>query len=161
MEFEHSQNQVRREKDKISNLFDVRISTGVLLLVNCPELMEFGIDNQIWKIGPKFMGIKHIPLGPHYVYFALKDENYQVRQGFFIFVEEKNRNFIRKWDKDSQSFLIFKQEEQDNFEIGINNLDFDAFLGLYPEDKIEIWKEVSFLIQKKTLEKLEPVSRKY
>ena len=145
----------------LNNLYESRISSGVLLLLNSPDLMEFGIDNQIWKIGPKFMGIKHIPFGPHYVYYALKDENYQIRQGFFIFVDENNKNFIRKWDKEIQDFVVLKQEQQDNFEIGIKNLDFDAFLGMYPMDKLEIWKEVSFLISKKILERIEPVSRKY
>ena len=138
----------------LNNLYESRISSGVLLLLNSPDLMEFGIDNQIWKIGPKFMGIKHIPFGPHYVYYALKDENYQIRQGFFIFVDENNKNFIRKWDKEIQDFVVLKQEQQDNFEIGIKNLDFDAFLGMYPMDKLEIWKEVSFLISKKITDKL-------
>ncbi len=153
--------QTSANDSNLNNLYETRITTGVLLLINCPELMEFGIDNQIWKIGPKFMGLKHIPLGPHYVNYALKDENYQIKQGFFIYIDEKTKNVIRKWDKETQDFTIFKQEEQDNFEIGINNLDFDAYLGLYPSDKIDIWKEVSYFISKKTLEKLEPVSRKY
>lgn len=149
------------DRVNLNNLYEARLTLGTILLIDCPELMDFGIDNQIWRVGPKFMGINMIPHGPHYIYYSLKDENYQIRQGFFIFVDDKNKNFIKKWNKGSQDFVILKPEEKENFEIGLNNLDFDAFLGNYPQDKIEIWKEVSYLISKKTLDKIEPISKCY
>ena len=57
---------------------------GFLLLLNAPEGMQFGIDNQFWQTGPAFKGVKLIPPGAHFVYFALKDEAYASRMGFFI-----------------------------------------------------------------------------
>ena len=59
---------------------------GYLLLLNAPAGMQFGIDNQAWQTGPKFSGVKLIPPGPHFVFFALADENFQSRMGFFIHV---------------------------------------------------------------------------
>lgn len=59
---------------------------GSLLLLDAPEGMQFGIDNQIWQTGPLFKGVKCIPTGAHFVYFSLKDEEYGSRMGFFIFV---------------------------------------------------------------------------
>ena len=38
----------------LNNLYESRISSGVLLLLNSPDLMEFGIDNQIWKRKEKY-----------------------------------------------------------------------------------------------------------
>ena len=48
--------------------------------------MQFGIDNQLWQTGPKFGGVKLIPQGAHFVYYALKDEQYAARMGFFIHI---------------------------------------------------------------------------
>lgn len=44
---------------------------GVLLLLDCPSGLEFGIDNISWQIGPKFKGIKLIPLGTHIIAYSL------------------------------------------------------------------------------------------
>jgi A1 cistron-splicing factor AAR2 len=60
---------------------------GSLLLLDAPAGMQFGIDNQCWEIGPLFKGVKCIPPGAHFIHFALKDEEYLHKQGFFIFVK--------------------------------------------------------------------------
>lgn len=36
---------------------------AVALFLNAPQNLEFGIDCNTWKIGPKFKGIKFIPPG--------------------------------------------------------------------------------------------------
>jgi A1 cistron-splicing factor AAR2 len=64
-----------------------REKTGTLLLLNSPEEMEFGIDNQCWKIGKKFKGVKLIPEGAHYVHYSLKDEEYANKISFFIYIK--------------------------------------------------------------------------
>lgn len=45
---------------------------GVLLLLDSPEGLEFGIDNISWKVGSKFKGVKMIPLGAHIIAYTLK-----------------------------------------------------------------------------------------
>lgn len=57
---------------------------GVLILLNSPENIEFGIDNIVWKTGNKFKGVKLIPPGPHIVYYSLKSESYMFKLSFFI-----------------------------------------------------------------------------
>ena len=52
---------------------------GFLLLLNSPKQMQFGIDNQYWTTGNQFMGVKLIPQGAHFIYFALKDEEEKAR----------------------------------------------------------------------------------
>ncbi len=62
---------------------------GVLLLLNTPKDMQFGIDHQSWQVGTKFKGIKLLPPGPHYVHYALHDEVYMAKLGFFVYVKPK------------------------------------------------------------------------
>ena len=40
-----------------------------LVLLDVPQNTEIGIDYNSWRSGPKFMGIKMIPPGVHYVYY--------------------------------------------------------------------------------------------
>jgi len=45
------------------------------------------------------MGVKLIPFGTHFIYYSLKDENYQFKLSFFINVKENNNIFIKKWSE--------------------------------------------------------------
>jgi len=130
-------------------------------LLNSPEKMLFGIDNNSWKIGPKFMGIKLIPMGSHFVYYSLSDEDYAIKQGFCINVNSSTKVHIRKWDNDIQDFIHVKEEDKEGFTIGVNNFDFEPFLGSYPKENVENWNDVSNFISSKILSKLEPITRKY
>ena len=76
---------------------------GFLLLLDSPESLQFGIDNQYWETGKLFKGVKLIPPGPHFVYYSLKDEDYQNRMGFFIYIKESNKPdhqdvIVKKWN---------------------------------------------------------------
>jgi A1 cistron-splicing factor AAR2 len=60
--------------------------SGFLLLLEAPAQLELGFDNQSWKIGDKFRGIKLIPYGGHLVFYAQKEEGYQFKSGFLIYL---------------------------------------------------------------------------
>lgn len=93
-----------------------------MLLLDAPEGMQFGIDNQIWLIGPLFKGVKCIPSGAHFVYFSLKDEEYGSRMGFFVFVKDQPKSIdedfersmctVRRWDDALQSFIEIDSAEE-------------------------------------------------
>ena len=129
--------------------YENRRNLGVLLLLNSPKKMQFGIDLSQWVIGDKFMGIKLIPLGIHYISFSLSEENNAFKQGFFIEIESgknKSKNIIREWSKKYQTFIRLDEETTKNYSIGIDNLDFDQYLGNYPYEQISNWKDLtSFL----------------
>jgi A1 cistron-splicing factor AAR2 len=157
-------NNQDKASEKYENLkydYNFRMSSGVLLLLGCPEFMQFGIDNSRWKIGPKFMGIKLIPLGPHYINYALKDEDYAIKQGFFIEVSKSKLVHIRKWDKELEEFVMIKEENEKSFSIGVCNLDFDAFLGNYPNDQYDNWSDLTNFINEEIINKIQPISKKY
>lgn len=54
---------------------DKFLQWGVLLLLDSPKGLEFGIDNTIWKTGTKFKGVKLIPFGAHFAHYTLGSEN--------------------------------------------------------------------------------------
>lgn len=129
--------------------YENRRNLGTLLLLNCPKKMQFGIDLSQWIIGEKFMGIKLIPIGIHYISFSLSEENNAFKQGFFIEIESginKVKNVIREWSPKYQTFIRLNEETTKNYSIGLDNLDFDKNLGNYPYEQISNWKDLtSFL----------------
>jgi len=147
--------------EKLKYDYNLRMSSGVLLLLNCPSLMQFGIDYSRWKIGEKFMGIKLIPIGAHYISYSLSDEDYAIKQGFFININKNMLIHIRKWDNELEDFIILKEEDEKNFSIGLNNLDFDAYLGSYPFEQYDDWKDLTNYITIDVIDKIQPISKKF
>ena len=138
--------------------YENRKNLGVLLLLNSPKKMQFGIDLSQWIIGEKFMGIKLIPIGIHYISFSLSEENNAFKQGFFIEIESgknQTKNIIREWSKKYQTFIRLNEETTKNYSIGIDNLDFDQYLGNYPYEQISNWKDLTSFLNKDTINRLQ------
>ncbi|CAD8212824.1 unnamed protein product [Paramecium pentaurelia] len=128
---------------------------GVLLLLDSPENLQFGIDNSQWIVGKKFKGIQGIPFGTHYVHYSLKEEGYQFKQGFFFIVSPENKYLVKQWNSELQEFLTFKDCAPYIHTLEMH--DFDLYLGVYPMDKYEIWKLCVNMINRKVLDKLDPI----
>ena len=138
--------------------YENRRNLGVLLLLNSPKKMQFGIDLSQWVIGEKFMGIKLIPIGIHYISFSLSEENNAFKQGFFIEIESgknKSKNIIREWSKKYQTFIRLNEETTKNYSIGLDNLDFDQYLGNYPYEQISNWKDLTSFLNIDTINRLQ------
>lgn len=138
--------------------YENRRNLGTLLLLNSPKKMQFGIDLSQWVIGEKFMGIKLIPVGVHYISFSLSEENNAFKQGFFIEIEEgknKSKNMIREWSSKYETFIKLSDEMNKNYSIGLDNLDFDQFLGNYPYEQIQNWKDLTNFLDKGIINKLQ------
>lgn len=64
---------------------EVYAQTSALLFLDAPQNLEFGIDYNVWKTGPKFKGLKGIPPGVHFVYYNIASHSAtSFRSGFFI-----------------------------------------------------------------------------
>ena len=83
---------------------------GAILLLNAPEDMEFGIDNQYWKIGPKFKGVKLVPHGAHFVYYSLPNEHFQARQGFWIFIKPNSQYMVKRFSEKLEKFVELEDQ---------------------------------------------------
>lgn len=59
------------QRDKMDNETLVRLfeSGSILLFLNAPPELEFGIDYNSWQTGPRFRGVKLIPPGLHFIYY--------------------------------------------------------------------------------------------
>lgn len=88
---------------------------GVLLLLDCPEGLEFGIDNISWQIGNKFKGVKLIPLGTHIIAYSLKAENHMFKISKFILFTSENRIHVYRWNEEVEEFLEVRGEEGEGY----------------------------------------------
>jgi len=132
-------------------------------LLECPDGLQFGIDNQFWETGPQFKGLKAIPPGAHYVYFALKDENYENRMGFFIHVREASQPdtqdvVVKKWSPENQLFESLGEQETLAFSESVRNMDFDRNLGAYPMDNLSQWQGLSGFISREVVDRLDSLN---
>lgn len=88
-----------------------------IVLLNSPPGLNVGIDYCMWKTGPKFMGMKLVPPGPHFVYWSIESsgngsgeiegdggmiQNNQFRTGWFVFLEPRQVRDVQsgfvKWN---------------------------------------------------------------
>jgi A1 cistron-splicing factor AAR2 len=82
----------------------------VIVLLDAPPKIQLGVDNTAWIVGNKFKGVKLIPLGVHFVYYALADEKYQFKLGFFCDLQPHQRIVVRRWHSNFEDFLPVDQE---------------------------------------------------
>jgi AAR2 protein len=54
------------DQETANVLFD---KGAILLILDPPENLEFGIDYNAWSTGPLFKGVKLIPPGLHFVFY--------------------------------------------------------------------------------------------
>jgi len=139
---------------------NLHAKTSILVLLNCPPRIQLSMDNIQLKIGSKFKGIKHIPLGTHYLYYSLAEEKHMFKVGFFIFAKPGDV-IVKKWDEELQDFIdIDNTEEGGRFRSSAKNLELDFYLAAYPLERANLWKELSSYITPDVLDKLEPIGKK-
>ncbi|KAI9102677.1 A1 cistron-splicing factor [Phlyctochytrium arcticum] len=109
---------------------------AIIIFLNAPPNLEFGIDCYAWTTGPKFLGIKLVPPGSHFVYYAAKGAGLGagggVRTGWWRIFKE-GEIVVKKWNTDAED--VFEDSEMDPDEVERCKLsvrEMDRFLGLYP-----------------------------
>ena len=83
---------------------------GILLFLNAPPGMTFGIDFNTWTIGPKFKGIKFIPPGFHFIYYSMNEDS--IRSGFFYIFQE-SEIVVTEWDAVNECLIFVHQNDPD------------------------------------------------
>lgn len=132
---------------------------GVMLMLDSPEGLEFGIDNITWKIGSKFKGVKMIPLGTHIIAYSLRSENHMFKMSQFLLFREEQRILVYRWNDEVSSFLEVRGEEGDGYREGVKHFHFDSYLGPYPQENLAFWSQTTRYITKPVLEKLDPIDK--
>ncbi|XP_065883432.1 protein AAR2 homolog isoform X2 [Dysidea avara] len=132
-----------------------------LVMLDVPQNTEIGIDYHSWRSGPKFMGIKMIPPGLHFVYYSAVNSNGQAapRTGLFHSFK-KQEVLVYRWDVTNEDVTTdgVTMEMVDRITSGIKDL--DNQLGCYPYESLKIWYSLTNHIREPLLKRLQPIKTK-
>ncbi|KAI3500192.1 hypothetical protein L1887_36009 [Cichorium endivia] len=132
---------------------------ATLLFLDVPQHTLFGIDTQMFSVGPNFKGIKMIPPGPHFIYYSSSNRGgseFSPMIGFFIDLNP-SQVIVRKWDQQEERLVKISEEEEDRYSQAVKNMEFDKYLGPYTLSQFGEWKMLSNYITKSTIERIEPI----
>ncbi|KAJ8622893.1 hypothetical protein MRB53_031422 [Persea americana] len=132
---------------------------ATLLLLDVPQFTLFGIDTQMFSVGPSFKGIKMIPPGPHFVYYSSSNREgnaFSPVVGFFIYTS-LSEVIVHKWLQQEERLIKLSDEEEVRYCEAVKNLEFDRQLGPYALNHFGEWKHLSNYITKKIIERIEPI----
>lgn len=135
--------------DMAAKLYD---EGGFILVRHMPVGSEFGIDLHSWNTGPKFVGIKMVPPGLHFIYYSSVSNEKQLgpRTGFFH-VFQRGEVLVKQWNKETESL-----QPEDSVNINKDQLrTLDSCLAPYPyQEKGGGWKKWISLSGRITAEEL-------
>uniref|UniRef100_A0A914MWC1 Protein AAR2 homolog n=1 Tax=Meloidogyne incognita TaxID=6306 RepID=A0A914MWC1_MELIC len=128
---------------------------GILILKDFPEGSEFGIDCRSWTVGRKFLGIKMIPPGIHFVYMSVPGAPKIAFFHNFVLKEI----VLRKWDKKNEDLFNCVSDDVELERVRSNLMTLDSHLGAYPFTDYQLWASFSSSITSKTLKRLSPTNK--
>ena len=130
---------------------------AVFIVVDVPPGTEIGVDMKSWNVGDKFLGIKMIPPGIHFVYYSsvnLAQKTVAPRTGFFHNFA-RGEIMIRRWRADQEEIVdTVSEEDKERMKADMKNI--DRGLGVYPYQTWRKWISLSDQITEATLARLEP-----
>jgi len=146
------------DQETANVLFD---KGAILLFLEAPENLEFGIDFNAWTTGPLFKGVKLIPPGLHYVFYSStsKEGIPGMRTGFFRFFEA-GEVVVRKWSNHTEDLLDESEMDMQQVERYTKDIkSFDKNLGAYPlapPTNWQRWVSLTNYITKSLLHRIFP-----
>ncbi|KAI0513919.1 hypothetical protein KFK09_009951 [Dendrobium nobile] len=132
---------------------------GTLLLLDVPQFTLFGIDTQIFSVGPNFKGIKMLPPGPHFVYYCSSNKEgheFSPTISFFLTIHPFEI-IVRKWCPREEQLIKVSEDEECRYSEMVKHMEFDQHLGPYPLDHYGNWKHLSCYISESTISRIEPI----
>ena len=67
---------------------------------------------------------------------------------------------MKRWNLQDEDFDTVVGEERDRYVEGVRRYDFDASLGLYPDESYKAWKGAVYYITPEILDRLDPIGKK-
>lgn len=132
---------------------------GFLVLKDVPRGTEVGIDMQSWNTGDRFLGIKLIPPGLHFVYYCAvntADRSTAPRTGFFHSFKPRELVAMR-WDTTTEMLVDdVSEEEKEGMLSGVKNI--DRNLGAYPLQSWSKWVSLSSRLSEGVVQRLSPAT---
>ncbi len=118
---------------------------GIVIVLGMPQGSEFGIDMQMYHVGPQFRGVAGIPLGLHLLTFGTGQG---LRQGFFVRITRPQEVIVKSWDPEQEELV----EEGTGLPDGsmhslleaLQRGDLNRQLGAYPEaEQGKLWRNLT------------------
>ncbi|XP_049770617.1 protein AAR2 homolog [Schistocerca cancellata] len=133
------------------------VEGAIIIIRDLPPGTEFGIDLKSWNTGNKFLGVKMIPPGVHYVHYSATDQlgDTAPRSGF-MYDFKTSEVVVRRWDKDAEDLDIKDVGDEEKARVRSNLLNLDRFLGPYPFDIWKKWQSMTNKISARLAERLMP-----
>jgi len=137
------------------------VEGACIVVLGVPPGTQFGLDMNSWNIGDKFMGVKMIPQGIHFVYYSsvnLTDRTTGPRTGFWCNFS-RGQVVVRRWDGNIED-VVDDVSEEDKVKLKDDIKNIDKHLGVYPYQSWRKWISLSSHLTDATLLRLEPRSKK-
>uniref|UniRef100_UPI00358E3ABE protein AAR2 homolog n=1 Tax=Myxine glutinosa TaxID=7769 RepID=UPI00358E3ABE len=130
-----------------------------LVIFGMPQHTEFGIDNNIWQVGPRFRGVKLIPPGLHFVHYSAvcagPPRRIAPRLGFFHNFARREV-LVRKWDRTLEELSEQPVPTEEIESIRAKIKDLDCMLGAYPYNNLRQWLALVSHVTPKLASDLQP-----
>ncbi|ETW08543.1 hypothetical protein H310_01103, partial [Aphanomyces invadans] len=134
----------------------VGTGVGTVVCLEVPVGSEFGIDYEAFRTADKFRGVKLIPPGLHFIFYASNGDNdngHGIRQGFFVEIKP-NDVVIRTWSSETEELVPMTREADiENLTRAVHGFQLDGNLGAYPQKHAKSWHRLSKYITKDILAK--------
>ena len=128
---------------------------GFYILKDLPLRTEFGMDMKSWNTGDKFLGMKMIPPGVHYIYYNIvgKDGSVSPRRGFFLHFVSGDVT-VHRYDPSTEEIVDdLTEEEKERYRSNLRNM--DGNLAAYPHGSWKKWLSLSGRLTNDCLTKLQ------
>lgn len=135
---------------------------GTVAVIGLPLKYHFGIDMKMWETGEKFMGVRGMSRGVHYIYYS--SEHDEVRQGFFHFTSTEDGPGVFKWDPRVESLVAPESIHEREAIAGAVVSDIKLLTGLAPysqcidDETAEMWEEATSFITKELVQRIQPIN---
>jgi len=130
-----------------------------LVLLGVPPGTEVGVDMNSWNVGEKFLGIRLIPPGIHFIYYSsvnLAQRTTAPRTGFWKQFG-RGETLVKKWEKTTEQVVDVTEEDRERVVADLRNI--EHRLGPYPFESWKKWISLSNHISGATLVRLEPLNK--
>eukprot|EP00898_Chlorokybus_atmophyticus_P008297 jgi/Chlat1/8469/Chrsp80S07878 len=136
---------------------------GTLLLLDVPAGTQLGLDQQGYRVGPQFSGVKMLPPGAHFLSYTAANSNpahasvAPYPEAFFVHLAP-GQVVVRKWDAQLEKLVPLNDPaEEERHVAAVRRFEFDARLGPYDLSRTKEWRTLSSYISPGLISRLEPI----
>lgn len=132
---------------------------ATLVLLDVPEGTVIGMDQQTFRVGPKFKGIKMVPPGIHVISYAAADSQGGLGPTTAFFLYARGGQVLAwRWSPEEE-ILVLIDNKGDHLPIehAVKSFQLDQNLAPYNLAAYTIWRDLVSYISQRTLDTVAPL----